>query len=45
MKRFFINLLGSIIIVIVFIYDMIFNKDIRKINNPDPMNVYDPEDL
>lgn len=45
MKQFIINLIGSIIIIFAFIYDLIFDRDIKKLNNVDPTNMYNPEDL
>ena len=45
MKQFFINIIGFVVILFVFIYDLLFNKDIKKLNNPDPDNIYNPEDL
>lgn len=45
MKQFIINLVGSIVILIIFIRDLLFDKEIRKLNNPDSANIYDSEDL
>ena len=45
MKQFIINLIGSIIIIFALIYDFIFDKDIKKLDNVDPTNTYNPEDL
>lgn len=45
MKQFFVNLVGSVILFFILIYEFIFDKEIRKLDNPDPTNMYDPEDL
>ena len=31
--------------IIFFVHDMFFDEDIKKVNNLDPDNIYDPEDL
>lgn len=45
MKKVFINVIGFIVLIGAFIYDLLFDKEIRKLDNPDPINIYNPEDL